>query len=63
MSDINIWTWQIFLQDRLGIGRNIYTGESYSEIMNSEEYLNMPIYPNEGCIKIINGIAVVKLNY
>lgn len=63
VSDVNIWTWQIYLQDHLGIGRDIYTGEDYSEIMNSEEYLNMPIYPNEGCIKIINGTAVVKLNY
>lgn len=63
VSDINIWTWQIFMQDKLGLGRNIYTGEDYSNIINSEEYLNMPIYPNKDCIKIINGIAVVKLNY
>lgn len=63
VSDVNIWTWQIFLQDHLGIGRNICTMESYTEIMNSEEYLNMSIYPSEGCIKIINGTAVVKLNY
>ena len=41
VSDVNIWTWQIYLQDHLGIGRDIYTGEDYSEIMNSEEYLNM----------------------
>ena len=63
VSDINIWTWQIFLQDHLGIGRDICTMEDYSELMNSEDYINMPIYPNEGCIKLINGIAVVKLNY
>lgn len=63
VSDVNIWTWQIFLQDHLGIGRDICTMEDYSELMNSEEYINMPIYPNEGCIKLINGIAVVKLNY
>ena len=63
VSDVNIWTWQIFLQDHLGIGRDICTMESYNDIMNSEEYISMSIYPNEGCIKIINGTAVVKLNY
>ena len=63
VSDVNIWTWQIFLQDHLGIGRDICTMEDYNDIMNSEEYINMPIYPNEGCMKIINGTAVVKLDY
>lgn len=63
VSDVNIWTWQIFLQDHLGIGRNIYTMKNYTEIMNSEEFINMPIYPSDGCTKIINGTAVVKLNY
>ena len=63
VSDVNIWAWQIFLQDHLGIGRDICTMESYNDIMNSEEYISMSIYPNEGCIKIINGTAVVKLNY
>ena len=63
VSDVNIWTWQIFLQDHLGIGRDICTMENYNDIMNSEEYISMSIYPNEGCIKIINGTAVVKLNY
>lgn len=62
VSDINIWTWQIFLQDNLGVGRDICTFEDYAEIVNSQEYLNMPIFPNKGCIKIIDGTAVVKLS-
>ncbi len=63
VSDVNIWTWQIFLQDRLGLGRNICDMEDASEITGSEEFFQMPIFPKEGSIKMINGTAVVKIGY
>ncbi len=63
VSNINIWTWQIFLQDKLGLGRNICTFEEYQDIIDSQEFIDMPIFPNKDSIKVINGIGIVKLNY
>ncbi len=63
VSDVNMWTWQIFLQDNLGLGRNICTFDDVSFLYQSQEFLDMPIYPDENCIKVIDGIAVVKLSY
>ena len=46
------------------LGRKIQmcSKEEYDEIINSEEYIDMPIYPDNGSVKIINNIVVVKLN-
>ena len=61
VSDVNVWTWQIFLQDNLALGRDIYTMGSYEDIANSEECLNMGVFPSENSIKIIDGTAVIKI--
>lgn len=61
VSDVNVWTWQIFLQDNLALGRDIYTMGSYEDITNNEEYLNMGVFPSENSIKIIDGTAVIKM--
>lgn len=63
VSDVNMWTWQIFLQDNLGIGWNICDFSDDKGITAEVEYEQMPVYPEEGSIKVINGIAVVKLSY
>lgn len=63
VSDINMWTWQIFFQDNLGLGRDICTYENIDEIVNNKEFIDMPIYPNNGYIKVIDNVAVVKLSY
>ena len=63
VSNVNMWTWQIFLQDNLGLGHDICTFEDATNIIETQEFLDMPIFPNEGFIKIIDGTAVVKLNY
>lgn len=63
VTDVNIWTWQIFLEDNLALGRNIYTADSYSEIFDLDEYNAMGVFPDKSSIKIVNGTAVVKLNY
>ncbi len=63
VSNIYKWTWQIFLQDNLGIGRNIYTSETYENIAFSQEFYDMEIFPSENSIKIIDGIAVIKIGY
>lgn len=61
VSNVNTWTWQVFLQDTLAFGRNICTYDSYDDILHSEDYLNMKAFPDEDSIKIINGIIVVKI--
>lgn len=61
VTDVSTWSWQIFLQDKVALGREIYTNEIYDDIYNSQEFKNMGIFPNENSIKIINGIAVVKI--
>lgn len=32
-----------------------------SEIMETDEYKNMPVYPESGCVRKINGVWVVKM--
>lgn len=63
VSNVNVWTWQIFLQDNLAIGRDICTFETYQNIYENQEYIDMNIFPYEGSIRIIDGITVVKLSY
>ena len=63
VSDVNMWTWQVFLQDNLGLGWDIWDYSDYKEIIDTEEYKQMPIYPYDGYVKIINDVVVVKLSY
>ena len=63
VTDINNWTWQVFLQDNLGLGWNIWEYSEDMSITQTEEYTKMPEYPNEGYIDVINGTVVVKLSY
>ena len=63
VSDVNMWTWQVFLQDNLGLGWDIWDYSDYKEIIDTEEYKQMPIYPYDGYVKIINDVVFVKLSY
>ncbi len=62
VSDVKIWTWQIFLEDHLGVGRTIYTGEEYNGIFDNTEYLEMNVFPKEGSIKMIDDTIIVKIS-
>ena len=61
VTDINLWTWQIFLEDHLGSNRKIDLSKSYSDIVMSDEAYGMSIYPKENSIKIIDNVIVVKI--
>ena len=63
VSNVNMWTWQVFLQDNLGLGWDIWDYSDYKEITDTEEYKKMPVFPYDGYIKIINDVVVVKLSY
>ena len=63
VSNVNMWTWQVFLQDNLGLGWDIWDYSDYKEITDTEEYKQMPVFPYDGYVKVINGVVVVKLSY
>lgn len=63
VSNVNMWTWQVFLQDNLDLGWDIWDYSDYKEITDTEEYKKMPVFPYDGYIKIINDVVVVKLSY
>lgn len=62
VSNISMWTWQVFLQDNLGLGWNIWEYSDSKGVTATEEYKQMPSFPDDGYVKIINDIIVVKLN-
>lgn len=51
-----------FFEKYLGIKINICSKSKYDEIVKTKEFEEMPIYPNDGSIKIINNIIVVKVS-
>ncbi len=40
---------------------NIADKETWNAVQDNEEVKEMPCYPNDGCMKMINGVLVVKL--
>ena len=61
VSDVSMWTWQVFLQDNLALGWNIWDYSDDKGVTNTEEFKKMPSFPDEGYIKVINNVVVVKL--
>lgn len=51
---------QYYFQDFLGINPGILNNQEYHDIIHSEEYAQMPVWPAEGSVKMINGYAVIK---
>ena len=46
----------------LGLDIKTCSKEEYKQMVESDEFKNMPIYPNKGSIKIINNIIVIKIS-
>lgn len=51
-----------FFDKYLGIKIKMCSNEEYKNLTETEEFKNMPIYPNKGSIKIINDIIVIKIS-
>lgn len=51
-----------YFEKYLGIKINICSKEEYDEIVKTESFKDMPIYPNKGSIKIINDVIVIKIS-
>lgn len=50
-----------FYFNYMGTALRLCKQEDYIDIIKNEEYKDMPKFPDEGCVKTINGIVVVKL--
>jgi hypothetical protein len=50
-----------FIKTFLGYEVADITWEEKNDIMGTEEYKSMPIYPENGCVQKINGVWVVKM--
>ena len=51
-----------FIQIWFGLDTGDISLEKKDELMATDEFKEMPAYPDEGCVKKIDGIFVVKLN-
>lgn len=56
MCYTNIWRYY------QGIEYTYPTSDEYIEIISSDEFMSMELFPNEGSLKMIDGIVVVKLS-
>lgn len=54
--------WNNFLRQYLGVQYVTCSGEELSDIENSAEYADMPIFPAEGSVRMFGDAAVVKLS-
>lgn len=51
-----------FVNDYIGVKIKQANPEQTEKIVNSPQFTNMPLYPAEDSIKVINGITVVKID-
>lgn len=52
----NIWRYY------QGVEYTYPTSDEYAEIISSDEFMSMELFPNEGSLKMIDGIVVIKLS-
>lgn len=53
---------EYFFKDFLGIDPGTLSNQEYHDIIHSEEFEEMPIWPAEGSVKMIDGMAVIKFS-
>ena len=51
-----------YFQKYLGINIKICSKEKYDEIIKTDVFKKMPIYPKKGCIKMIDNVVVIKIS-
>ena len=50
-----------FFMDFMGVNAEYFTNQEYLDAVQSEEYANMPIWPNKGSVQMIGDKVVVKI--
>lgn len=58
----NRYSWLGVTSNFLGISMNICDEYTYEEIRISKEIADMPVFPGEGSVRIIDGVVVVKVS-
>ena len=58
----SIGTWVKFIKIFFGIDVEACSPEVYYQVVTSEEYKNMQIFPAQNSIRIENGIVIIKLS-
>ena len=53
---------QAFYEQYYGKTIQLCSWEEYNSIVEGNEFANMATFPNDGSIKIVDGIVVIKLN-
>lgn len=53
-------TWKSFLEIFLGLNINFCDDNTYRLILESSEYKEMGVFPDQSAVKIIDGVVVVK---
>lgn len=53
--------WRPFTREKLGFDMGKVTIKEYEEIVQTQEFRDMEVYPKSGSIKMINGVTVVKI--
>lgn len=53
--------WYCLFREHLGQTINLCSDEEYVSIINTKDFLEMGVFPNNNSTKIINGIVVIKL--
>jgi len=54
--------WTGIMHQFIGISYQQTTVEDFKYIIPTEQYQNMPLYPEQGSIQIINDTMVIKLS-
>ena len=54
--------WNNFLKQYLGVDFGVCNLEEIYVVTESEEYKNMPLFPLEGSVQMMNDIVIVKLS-
>lgn len=60
-SDNTNKAWHNFIHYYLGINLNMVSLEQYDEIIVTDEFKDMKTFPSKDCIKVIDGVMVIKI--
>ena len=58
---LNDYSWKNFMQEWCGFLPQEVDSSKIGELEALEEVQNMPAYPNDGSIKMIDGVIVIKM--
>ena len=59
---VGYWGWRSIFTHRLGMPINWCDNETYSRVVNSDEFKAMPSYPAEGSVAVVGGVVTVKVS-